>query len=408
MKIAICTIGSRGDVQPFLILGNYLAQRGHEVKFASAEMYRSLAEHLNVEYVAFEGDYEKLTSDEAMKEVVGKNPFTIQKNLKEKVYPIIENSIDTFYEVSQWADAIVYHPKSLVDCFGFQFPEKLMKAYVVPAFSPTKEFHVPIFSFPIPAFLNKSTYQLANSLISTVKTPVNNFKAKHNIKGKFKFIKTPTIYGISPSFLPQPKDYPIGHHFTGFWFDKTVTRTLSAEVKSFMNGDKKKLVLTFGSMPYKSKVDINDFINGILSENDIKILVVRGWGLKDANIEESENVKAVDKSPFDQLFPLADAVIHHGGAGTTAIALKSGVPMMICPVLHPVGDQMFWGKQVQQLGVGVQPIPLSSLKVSQLTRSVKKLMHQDFSAKTQRLKAKIEQEDGLKRATELIEAHFLK
>ena len=166
MKIAVCSIGSRGDIQPFLVLGNALACRGHEVKLATAEMYASLAEGYAVEFIPFEGDYAALVDNKELKKAVGKNPFAIGKRLREMVYPIIESSLNTFFDTANWADAVVYHPKTLIDVFGVLYPHKLIKAYVVPAFTPTTAFPSPIFSsFWIPRCLNKATYRLANALI---------------------------------------------------------------------------------------------------------------------------------------------------------------------------------------------------------------------------------------------------
>ena len=212
---------------------------------------------------------------------------------------------------------MVYHPKCLIDAFGVLFPEKLIKAYVVPVFTPTKEFPSPVFSgFPVPAFLNKLSFRMTNALIGTVKSPVNAFCSKQGLPSKFKFLDTPILYGISPNFLPKPLDYPSHHHFTGFWFDDTSSSELPVDITSFFETSKKKLIITFGSMPYKSKIDINEFISALVSELDVGVAIVRGWGLKDASIIERDNVLVIDHAPFDRLFPLADGVVHHGGAGT--------------------------------------------------------------------------------------------
>lgn len=407
MKIAICTIGSRGDIQPFLVLGDYLSKQGHQVRFVSAKMYAPLASAYQVDFESFEGDYELLMDSDEMKKVVGKNPFTIGKVLREKVYPILENSLDAFLEVSKWADVVVYHPKALIDSFGYLFPQKLIKAYVLPAFTSTKAFPSPIFSgLWIPRFLNKFSYWLTEKLMNTVKKPINNFRTKHQLEGKFKFLDSTTIYGISPSFLERPNDYPDNHHYSGFWLAPPNIEPLDEVVSSFLDTTKKKLIITFGSMPYKSKIPINDFITACLKELDIKILVVRGWGLKTAKITAQENVLAIDQAPFQSLFPLADAVVHHGGAGTTAISLLSKTPMLICPILHPVGDQLFWGKQVEKMGVGVKAIPLKKLSIKRFVVAVKHLVETDFSPAINQLHLQLEQENGLKEATRLIEAHY--
>lgn len=409
MKIAICTIGSRGDVQPFLALGEYLKQHGHEVRVASAKMYESLASNYAVDYVGFEGDYASIMDDESMKKEIGKNPFRIGKALKTKVYPILENSLDTFYEVATWADVLVYHPKTMIDGICESMQHKLMKAYVVPLFTPTKEFTNPILSFlPVPRFLKRFTYRFAAWVMNAFNTPVKNFRAKHNLPQKKGLLETPVIYGISPSFLAQPKDYPADAFFTGFWTKNERSGTLSDQVLSFIGGEKSVLLITFGSMPYKSKVDINAFLQAIVEKYDLKVLLVKAWGLKDAQIQETDDILAIDSAPFDLLFPKIKYAIHHGGAGTTAIALKSGLVQMVCPVLYPFGDQHFWGKQLEQKGLGVRPIPLKKLTVKKLLKSVDKLMNQDLVPNAKALQEAVNKEDGLARAKAIIEEHYAK
>jgi len=405
MKILLCSIGSRGDIQQFLVLGDYLSQHGHEVRVASANMYEQMAGDYDVEYHAFEGDYESIINDEAMKKLVGKNPMTLRKNLAEKVYPIIQNSIQKFYELSAWADLIIYHPKSLVDTFGKGIEHKLIKAYVIPAFTPTKVFRNPILQFlSLPKFLNKFTYKLVIALMGTVKLPINNFRKQNQIPDNPIFLDTPILYGISPNILERPDDYPGDHLFTGFWLKETQDQTLDVKILDFVSNDKDVLLITFGSMPYKSNTSIQHYINAIQEQHDIKILIVKAWGLRDAALEENENVLAIDRAPFDLLFPRVDYVIHHGGAGTTATAIKAGIPQFICPILHPFGDQFFWGKLIEKKKVGVAPIPLKKLNIKNLVSSVDKLLSPTLKQNARQLAKVISKEDGLKEALNFIES----
>ncbi|MFK8102806.1 MAG: glycosyltransferase [Saprospiraceae bacterium] len=406
MKILLCSIGSRGDVQPFLMLGDYFSKQGHEVTVVSAELYTTLAADYQVNYQHFPGDYGLLINDSELKKAIGRNPFTIGKKLKTKVYPIIESSLQTFYDWSKWANVILYHPKTLIDIFGAEIQEKLIKAYVIPAFTPTKAFPNPILNFlPIPRFLAPWSYKITNAMLGTVKTPIKNFRQKNKLSQTNALLPTMTLYGISPSFLPQPEDYPSDHHFTGFWLAPNNTLPLDEAILKFFADDQEVLILTFGSMPYKSKIPINEFIETILAVTQLKIFVVKAWGLKPAFIKKNERVFAVDQAPFDLLFPLADYVLHHGGAGTTAIALQAGLPQMICPILHPFGDQYFWGKQVEAQGIGVAPIPLAKLTLRKLEQSIIQLTTGAYQEKAQSMGQKIKTEDGLAKALALVEAH---
>ncbi len=407
MKIALCTIGSRGDVQPFLVLGEYLSKQGHQVKVSSAKMYESLASEYDVEYVAFEGDYESIMDDSKLKKKIGKNPFALGKALKEQVYPIIENSLATYYDLLKWSDVILYHPKTMIDGIGSEMQHKLIKTYVVPFFTPTRTFTNPVLMFlPVPKFLNKLTYKFANAMMNSLSTPVKNFRKKNHLPKSDLLLETPVLYGISPSFLEVPKDYPKDHIYSGFWLKENKKDRLSEKLVKFLAKKQKTLIITFGSMPYQSKTDINVFIDAIIQKHNVNVLIVKGWGLNEVEIKESNQVLVIDYAPFELLFPQADYIIHHGSAGTTAMALKAGLPQMICPILHPFGDQYFWGKQVQNMEVGVAPIPLKKLTVSNLLSSFNELKADKLKVKAKALQSKINNENGFLVAEKFIEAQF--
>ncbi|GAB5536387.1 MAG: hypothetical protein Rubg2KO_26360 [Rubricoccaceae bacterium] len=95
------------------------------------------------------------------------------------------------------------------------------------------------------------------------------------------------------------------------------------------------------------------------------------------------------------------AVVHHGGAGTTAAGLRAGRPTIICPFF---GDQPFWGRRVEALGVGTAPIPQRKLTADGLARAIRKTL--DNASLRQRAKAlgaKIRAEDGIGRAVQALE-----
>lgn len=406
MKIGICTIGSRGDIQPFLALGNALAARGHEVRLTTAGMYASLASRYDVEFAPFNGDYAALVDSEEAKKAIGGNPFTMRKRLTALLHPLVVNSLEKYLETARWADVLVYHPKTLADAFGSLFPHKLIKAYVVPAFTPTRDFPSPLFSgVPLPVCCNRLSYRLSRALVATVRQPLRTFFVRHGLPETFRFLDVPAIYGVSPHFVPCPVDYPEHHHFTGFWFEAPAETSLPPQVHSFTDSGKKILVITFGSMPYKSPTDINHFLEALLRCLGIRIILVRGWGLQKTRLLDHPDLLALDYVPFSRLFPKADAIVHHGGAGTTALALRAGRPMLICPVLHPAGDQMFWGKMACRQGVGVPPLPLKSMRVREFVRAVHSLLDKDFSGRCAAMQRNILAEDGLTAASQIIENH---
>ena len=109
----------------------------------------------------------------------------------------------------------------------------------------------------------------------------------------------------------------------------------------------------------------------------------------------------VDSLPFGWLFPQMAALVHHGGAGTTSMGLRAGVPAIVTPFM---GDQPFWGRRVYELGVGPQPIPRRHLTVDRLAGSIRAAVSDiSMQEKAARLGERIRAENGVARAVAVIE-----
>src|SRR5690606_19464725 len=124
-----------------------------------------------------------------------------------------------------------------------------------------------------------------------------------------------------------------------------------------------------------------------------------GWGGMKAD-DLPENVFMLDQAPHDWLFPRVSAVVHHGGAGTTAAGLRAGKPTVIVPF---IADQPFWGRVVHELGVGTAPIPQKQLTVDALTAALNRVVHDaDMRRRAEALGEKLRGEDGIGCAVEII------
>jgi vancomycin aglycone glucosyltransferase len=141
--------------------------------------------------------------------------------------------------------------------------------------------------------------------------------------------------------------------FTGYCrWQSPADPKLEAELTEFCAGEKVPVV-TFGSMVYERPGETMErFVRAWPSHK--KIIVQRGWAQFPA-LAEDGHIKVIGKVSHDQLFRHASAVVHHGGAGTTASALHAGTPQIIVP--H-IGDQNFFGSEVERLGCGFRLKPL--------------------------------------------------
>jgi UDP:flavonoid glycosyltransferase YjiC (YdhE family) len=130
-----------------------------------------------------------------------------------------------------------------------------------------------------------------------------------------------------------------------------------------------------------------------------RAILLSGWnGLQINDLPDS--IFLMDAIPHAWLFPRVAAVVHHGGAGTTAAGFRAGVPTIIIPFF---GDQPFWGALVAALGVGPKPIPRKKLNSKNLAQALQDAVANDAMRQcASNLGSRIRAEDGIESAVEII------
>lgn len=382
MKIAIIASGSRGDVQPYIALAHGLQKAGHQVRLVTNDNFKQLVERVGVPFYRMRGNVQEVAESPEIRELLAKGNF----------FAITMKTAKLLQEVTlQWAE------DGLVACagvdvivagiggifLGLALAEKLdiplLQAYVVPL-TPTSAFPsvlLPPSVARLGGVANKLSHTLTQQAIwqgvrsadKLARQKVLGLKpapffGSFNSKRMCQF---PTLYGISPSVLPHPADWGDRAKIMGYWFlDVPSDWQPSEALLAFLEAGERPLYIGFGSMSSRNPEATSALVLEALAMTRQRAVIASGWGGFTQN-ELPANVFMVDNIPHDWLFPRVSAVVHHGGAGTSAAGMRAGVPSIVIPFF---ADQTFWGQRIADLGVGVAPMPRAKLTAEKLAQAM--------------------------------------
>ena len=420
MKIFINTFGTRGDVQPYVALGKVLKEAGHTVTICTASTYESFITEHGLNYGYMTDELLKLVDTdigrEALEETVGLwgTAKTMLKMVK-LAKPLNRQMVIDSWEAAKIAEPelVIYHAKALgAVSIAEKFNAPVIMANLQPMIAPTTEF--PPIGMPelnIGGWYNKMAYKAIEMGYRSYTKDVN--EVRRDMMGLDDFPKSsgilnsangspiPMLHAFSQHVIPQPVDWPDYYTVNGYWFlDRDDEWQPSAELQAFLDAGEAPVYVGFGSMAGKNPQRLTKIVVDALQQAKVRGIIATGWGgLEVANLPET--IFKIDKAPHDWLFERVTAVVHHGGAGTTAAGLQAGRPTIICPFM---GDQPFWGKRIANLGVGPIPIPQKKLSVEKLAAALQ-IVTTDAAMQSNAatLGERIRAEDGVVNAISTIE-----
>jgi sterol 3beta-glucosyltransferase len=285
----------------------------------------------------------------------------------------------------------------------------MLLAYVFP-FTPTSAFAAPLVTrLPFGGTLNRLSFHIMRQMFwqSGKSTDTLTRRAMGTGKGSFwgpframNAARLPTLYGYSRHVLPRPRDWGEHIHITGYWFlDEPDGWTPPPELVDFLDAGDPPVYIGFGSMMSRNPREAGEIALDALRRSGQRGVIASGWGgLQPTDLPDT--VHMISSIPHSWLFPRMAAVVHHGGAGTTAAGLRAGVPSMVVPFM---GDQPFWGERVAALGVGTAPIPRKQLTGERLAAAIHTCVTDTaMQARAAELGAKIRAEGGVENAVSLV------
>lgn len=417
MKIAVFATGSRGDVQPYIALGVGLTRAGHAVRLVTHENFAGLVEAHGLAFWPVPGDVTAVAQSEAMQERLEKGNFlSIMSQMAKEAEKEAIGLAEAGLAGSRGMELLVAGMGSAN--VGLAIGEKLglplLQAYVVP-FTPTRDFPSVLLPRPLPKIarpLNRLSHHLTRQIMwqgfrsadrrtrrEVLNLPPASFWGPYHA-GPTQGL--PILYGISSSVIAKPADWSEDIHLTGYWFlEPPDDWRPPEELLAFLESGPPPVYVGFGSMSSRDPEATGRLVLEALAQSGQRAVVMSGWGgLRAADLPES--VFAIEAIPHTWLFPRMAAVVHHGGAGTTAAGLRAGVPSIVIPFF---GDQPFWGQRVADLGVGPSPLPRKQLSAERLAQAIQTAVSDAaMGQKAAALGEKIRSEDGLGQAAKVVDS----
>ncbi|MEZ5008443.1 MAG: glycosyltransferase [Chitinophagales bacterium] len=418
-KVTILTIGTSGDVHPFVALGIGLKKAGFEVKIATHEEFKTLVEDYGLTFSPVVGNVGASMKTEQVKKSIdeGGKRKEFFNSLIDEAAPLFEQALLEFKTACEGAELVVSSALTLhvASYLTDHFDVPLIFCSVNPA-GPTSEFHH-ILADPaigpkvMHSAYNKTTHKILTEIIwRYIKAELEPAWNKLMPEVKFPKLdplqkaferKLPLILmAYSPAILPKPKDWSVLQHVTGFWWLPSIEKYAPEQaLVDFVENGEKPIYAGFGSMANE-----NDQMLSTIVIPAIKALHQRAVILDDgSDLSEFKNdpdLFFIKRADFNWLFPKMKAIVHHGGVGTTGLSIQAGIPTLIVSFIP---DQRFWGWQLAQIGAMPKPIPKKSINYQTFHDSLQELINnQTYHNITHELAVKMKEEHGVDTAVDTI------
>jgi sterol 3beta-glucosyltransferase len=412
MEITLLTYGSRGDVQPFLALALGLQKAGHRVKLAGPHRFADFVLRYQIPFTPLAGEPEIIS--ERLNEA-GMNPFRLVSSIRDYVFDIAPQVSRSAFAACEGAELLIHSFLFTVGGHSWAHERGIpdVSVQTFPMFAPTRAFPNVAAGQLSPGLLSYLSHWFAaqafwfggNSGYKPARRTNPDIPYPSRLYWPFEDTvdhpRTPLLFAYSPSVLPRPREWGEHIHITGYFFLDEEGYQPPAGLANFLAAGAPPVCISFGSMVNRAAERVTRAALEALARTANRAIFLTGWGGWRPGIIP-EKALFIDAAPHGWLFPRCRAVVHHGGAGTTAAGLRAGVPNIVVP--H-AADQPFWGRRVQAMRAGPAPIPVKKLTAERLIAA---LVAADAEAIRNGARAAgrmIRAEDGVGQAVRLIEQH---
>jgi len=409
-RIAITTIGTQGDVQPYVALAKALQDHGHDVVLGTNSDFEELVTSHGVQFQSLGTNIQSFLQNSRFENAMSQNMLVNMPALLVDGQKIVETAGRYAWKMAQGADVVIMNMNA---SFGIDIAEALDVPAIMTALQPlntTREFPLCAYDVPDlgPAF-NRLSYVVASMQQAYYDLPRDRLRKelmglKARKKGGFfkdnQGTDLTTLYAFSSLVSQRPRDWPKTAIVTGYWQLRDNTGwEPSDRFRDFLAAGSKPIYIGFGSMPFGAKRNTQILRDAVQMWGG-RAVVARGWGGIDPD-DLPDSIYAIKRAPHDKLFEQVAGVVHHGGAGTTAAGLHAGKPTFVVPQAI---DQPYWGRRVRELGCGPTPVPLRKLTADKLAGALSELAgRKDYATNAHAISVLLNSEDGPGRAIRHIE-----
>lgn len=413
MMITLIATGTRGDTQPYLALAVELKKRGKDVRVVAAEENREFVESYGVDFYAIKMNTQEVLKDpEVVKQMTAKNPlqfFTSFKKFSHLMAPLQHD----IWNGCKDSELIIYHPGAAI---AYYIGRKLNIPTLLAAPFPmtkTKEYPSLLFYGKTKGgngFINKFSYNILQmALWSASKDAIKIFWQEEfgtdiKLKSPYAFQQSaelPTIVSCSQYLFPKPNDVSEHVHITGNWFLEDNPNYLpSAELVEFINNGEKPIYIGFGSVSDPEMAEkISQSVFEAIALSGERAVIATGWNGIKVPEHIPTNAFIIESIPHSWLFPQMKVIVHHGGAGTTAEAVRAGVPSVIVPFGN---DQPGWASRIADLHLGSKPLPMEQLTGTLLAERINEVRDGSIIENARETGSKVRSEHGTQKAVDII------
>lgn len=414
LRIALIALGTRGEVQPYVALGAGLRAAGHDVLIATHGEYARMAGEHGLRFRGVGGELRELLRRAEAPAIMDpqRHPLRFVRHGLPALRPLLRAWAEDIRATCWGSDLIVSSEMGLY--LGQHVAEQagitLIRAFIAPK-TTTAAFasiHAPAWPARLPGrrAYNRASHAAVGSVVRlATRALFSGLRRELGLKplpwrGDWLSGGGPLIYGFSPLLVPPAPDWPANHHVAGPWILGGQARWAPPpELRRFLAAGDPPVAIGFSSVRESHPDALARLIADALRQAGLRGILLAGWsGL--LSRELAPELICLPEAPHEWLYPQMAGIVHHGGAGTTAVALRAGIPSLAVPFGV---DQPFWGRRIAELGAGPPPLDRRRLSADRLAERLVRLGDLGLRVAAAELGERMRREDGVGAAVALIE-----